>query len=111
KGAIRADVGDLGIIPGSMGASSYIVAGKGNPLSWKSCSHGAGRRLSRAAAKRQYTAQDLAREMEGRTWLADRADALVDEIPSSSGVQVTADQTVFVEARPSRRLLLSYKVV
>ncbi|HET7722387.1 MAG TPA: RtcB family protein, partial [Acidimicrobiales bacterium] len=56
KGAIRADIGDLGVIPGSMGTRSYIVAGKGNAASWRSCSHGAGRRYSRTRAKKLFTA-------------------------------------------------------
>jgi tRNA-splicing ligase RtcB len=58
KGAVRARLGDLGIIPGSMGARSYIVRGKGNPDSYHSCSHGAGRRLSRTKAKAQFTVED-----------------------------------------------------
>jgi tRNA-splicing ligase RtcB len=58
KGAVRAGEGDLGIIPGSMGARSYIVRGKGNPDSYHSCSHGAGRRLSRTKAKAQFTVED-----------------------------------------------------
>ncbi len=58
KGAVRAGEGDLGIIPGSMGARSYIVRGKGNPESFDSCSHGAGRALSRNEAKRRYTVKD-----------------------------------------------------
>ena len=53
KGAIKADSDDFGVIPGSMGTRSYIVRGKANPLSWNSCSHGAGRRLSRTAANQQ----------------------------------------------------------
>src|SRR6202000_2350637 len=58
KGAVRARQGDMGIIPGSMGARSYIVHGKGNPESFNSCSHGAGRAMSRAEAKRRYTVAD-----------------------------------------------------
>src|SRR5207237_2060013 len=58
KGAVRAREGDLGIIPGSMGARSYIVRGKGNPESFDSCSHGAGRAMSRAEAKRRFTVAD-----------------------------------------------------
>ena len=83
KGAIKADVGDLGVIPGSMGTRSYIVRGKGNEASWTSCSHGAGRRHSRTQAKKLFTTDDLASQMEGKVWLAERADALVDEIPSA----------------------------
>ena len=58
KGAVRARAGDLGIIPGSMGARSYIVRGKGNPESFCSCSHGAGRKMSRAEAKRTFSLAD-----------------------------------------------------
>ncbi len=60
KGAVRAAEGDLGIIPGSMGAKSYIVRGKGNPESFHSCSHGAGRRMSRRKAKESFTLADHA---------------------------------------------------
>ena len=58
KGAVRAGLGELGIIPGSMGASSYIVRGKGNPESFESCSHGAGRAMSRTAARQRFTLED-----------------------------------------------------
>jgi tRNA-splicing ligase RtcB (3'-phosphate/5'-hydroxy nucleic acid ligase) len=58
KGAVRAGLGELGIIPGSMGTRSYIVRGKGNPESFCSCSHGAGRSMSRAEAKRRFTLAD-----------------------------------------------------
>jgi len=58
KGAVRAGRGELGIIPGSMGAASYIVRGKGNPESFESCSHGAGRAMSRTAARRRFTVED-----------------------------------------------------
>ena len=79
KGAVRARVGDLGIIPGSMGAKSFIVAGKGNPESFCSCSHGAGRVMSRTAAKKRYTVEDQIRATEG---VECRKDAdVIDEIP------------------------------
>ena len=58
KGAVRAGVGDLGIIPGSMGAKSYIVRGKGSAQSFQSCAHGAGRKMSRGEAKRRFTLAD-----------------------------------------------------
>jgi tRNA-splicing ligase RtcB len=58
KGAVRAGAGDLGIIPGSMGTRSYIVRGKGNPESFHSCSHGAGRAMSRTEARRRFTVED-----------------------------------------------------
>jgi RNA-splicing ligase RtcB len=63
KGAIRASSGDLGVIPGSMGTRTYIVAGKGNPASWLSCAHGAGRRYTRTRAKKLFTTSDLAAQM------------------------------------------------
>jgi tRNA-splicing ligase RtcB (3'-phosphate/5'-hydroxy nucleic acid ligase) len=111
KGAIKADVGDLGIIPGSMGTSSYIVAGRGNEASWTSCSHGAGRRHSRTQAKRLFTTADLAEQMRGKVWLDSRADALVDEIPSAYKDidQVMADQADLVEVRHTLHQVLNYK--
>ncbi len=65
KGAVRARAGELGIIPGSMGAKSFIVRGKGNPESFCSCSHGAGRTMSRNAAKKQFSLADHAKATEG----------------------------------------------
>jgi tRNA-splicing ligase RtcB len=79
KGAVRAREGELGIIPGSMGARSYIVRGKGNADSFHSCSHGAGRVMSRTEAKRRYTLADQAKATEG---VECRKDAgVIDEIP------------------------------
>lgn len=79
KGAVRARGGDLGIIPGSMGARSYIVRGKGNPESFNSCSHGAGRAMSRGEAKRRFTLEDHKRATEG---VECRKDAdVIDETP------------------------------
>lgn len=81
KGAIRADTGMLGIIPGSMGAKSFIIRGLGNAQSFNSCSHGAGRRMSRTAAKKKFTREDLERQTEG---VECRKDAgVIDEIPSA----------------------------
>ena len=81
KGAVRAREGDLGIIPGSMGARSFIVRGKGNPESFCSCSHGAGRRMSRGEAKRRYSVADLAVQTAG---VECRKDAeVIDEIPDA----------------------------
>ncbi|HLX87747.1 MAG TPA: RtcB family protein [Acidimicrobiales bacterium] len=111
KGAIKADVGDLGVIPGSMGTRSYIVAGKGNPASWMSCSHGAGRRHSRTQAKKLFTTADLAAQMTGKVWLSGRADALVDEIPSAYKDidKVMADQADLVEVLHTLHQVLNYK--
>lgn len=81
KGAIRAREGDLGIIPGSMGARSYIVKGKGNPDSFTSCAHGAGRRMSRTAAEKQFSEADLAKQTEGVICRKDKG--VVDEIPGA----------------------------
>jgi tRNA-splicing ligase RtcB len=81
KGAIRAGEGELGIIPGSMGAKSYIVRGKGNASSFCSCSHGAGRRMSRSKAKREYNSRDLVAQTEGIECRKDRG--VIDEIPSA----------------------------
>jgi tRNA-splicing ligase RtcB len=81
KGAVRARLGDLGIIPGSMGARSYIVRGKGNPMSFESCSHGAGRKMSRGQAKRTFSLEDHARAVEG---VECRRDAgVIDETPGA----------------------------
>ncbi len=111
KGAIKADRGDLGVIPGSMGTRSYIVGGKGNPASWNSCAHGAGRRHSRTQAKKLFTRADLARQMAGKVWLSKRADALIDEIPAAYKDidQVMADQADLVEVLHTLRQVLNYK--
>jgi tRNA-splicing ligase RtcB len=81
KGAVRAAAGDLGIIPGSMGTRSYIVRGKGNPESFTSCSHGAGRAMSRAEAKRRFTLDDHAQATAGVECRKDAA--VIDETPGA----------------------------
>jgi len=83
KGAIRARTTDRGIIPGSMGADTYIVVGLGNKDAYQSAPHGAGRRLSRGAARRSLSVASLRSEMAGRTWLDKHADALLDEHPAA----------------------------
>ena len=111
KGAIKAGAGDLGVIPGSMGTHSYIVRGKGNPKSWQSCSHGAGRRMSRGQAKRAFSASDLTEQMQGKVWLESKAQSLVDEIPSAykDVDQVMADQEDLVEVVHTLNQVLNYK--
>jgi tRNA-splicing ligase RtcB len=111
KGAIKADIGDLGVIPGSMGTATFIVAGKGNPASWMSCSHGAGRRHSRTQAKKLFSTTDLAAQMAGKVWLSGRADKLVDEIPSAYKDidAVMADQADLVEVLHTLHQVLNYK--
>jgi tRNA-splicing ligase RtcB len=81
KGAIRARAGELGIIPGSMGARSYIVRGRGCAETFDSCAHGAGRRMSRAQAKKRFTIEDLAAQTEGVVCRKDRG--VLDEIPGA----------------------------
>jgi tRNA-splicing ligase RtcB len=99
KGAIRAGLSDLGVIPGSMGASSFIVRGKGSEASYQSSSHGAGRRLGRKAAFRQLTTDSLREAMTGRAWDDTMAAQLVDEHPDAYKpiAQVMADQADLVE--------------
>jgi tRNA-splicing ligase RtcB len=81
KGAVRAFAGDLGIIPGSMGAKSFIVRGKGNLESFGSCSHGAGRKMSRTAAKKTFSVEDHAAATQG---IECRKDAdVIDETPAA----------------------------
>ena len=81
KGAIRARNGDLGIIPGSMGEKSFIVMGKGEAQSFCSCSHGAGRVMSRTEARRKFTTEDLVTQTVGVECPKD--EARIDEIPSA----------------------------
>ncbi|MGH1539979.1 MAG: RtcB family protein [Arenicella sp.] len=81
KGAIRAGQGELGIIPGSMGAKSFIVRGKGDESSFCSCSHGAGRVMSRTAAKKQFNQIDLEQQTQGVECRKDKA--VIDEIPAA----------------------------
>jgi tRNA-splicing ligase RtcB len=81
KGAVRAGRGELGIIPGSMGARSYIVRGLGNPESFESCSHGAGRKMSRTTARKQFT---LAQHEAATRGVECRKDAdVIDETPAA----------------------------
>ncbi len=81
KGAIRAGKDELGIIPGSMGVKSYIVRGKGNPESFCSCSHGAGRKMSRSAAKKQFNTDDMLEQTLGVECRKDKG--VIDEIPGA----------------------------
>ncbi|MCC6574064.1 MAG: RtcB family protein [Planctomycetes bacterium] len=81
KGAVRAGKGDLGIIPGSMGARSYIVRGKGNPESFESCSHGAGRAMSRGEATRRFSVEDHIAATQGVECRKDKD--VIDETPAA----------------------------
>lgn len=109
KGAIRARKGDLGIIPGSMGARSYIVRGKGDPESFCSCAHGAGRRMSRAEAKRRFNRADLAAQTEGVECRKDKG--VIDEIPGAYKDidTVMANQTALVDVVHTLKQVLTVK--
>ena len=111
KGAIRARTGELGIIPGSMGARSYVVEGKGVAASYCSCSHGAGRIMSRSRAKAELTADSLREKMAGKAWLDDKADSLVDEHPDAyKDIDVVMrDQEDLVTVVAELRQILNYK--
>jgi len=111
KGAIRAFRGDRGIIPGSMGTDTFIVEGLGNEASWCSCSHGAGRCMSRTQAKKRLSAESLAAAMRGRTWLHGDAARLVDEHPEAyKDIEaVIADQDDLITVRHRLTAVLNYK--
>ena len=111
KGAIRARDGDRGVIPGSMGTRSYIVRGLGNPASYQSCSHGAGRRMSRGEARRTLDVDGLRDRMAGRAWNEAAASALIDEDPWAYKDidQVMEDQRDLVTVEHTLRQVLNYK--
>jgi tRNA-splicing ligase RtcB len=109
KGAVRARQGDLGIIPGSMGAKSFIVRGKGNPESFMSCSHGAGRKMSRAAAQKAFTLADHAAATAGVECRKDVG--VLDETPGAYKAidDVMAAQADLVEIVHTLRQVLCVK--
>ena len=109
KGAVSARAGELGIIPGSMGARSYIVRGKGNAASYCSCSHGAGRVMSRSRAKKLFTREDLAAQTAGIECRKDAA--VIDEIPAAYKDidRVMAAQSDLVEVVATLKQVLCVK--
>lgn len=109
KGAIQADAGRPGLIPGSMGTASYVVEGLGNPLSLHSAPHGAGRRLSRNAARRRFSRDELRDAMAGIEYRD--TDAFIDEIPQAYKPidQVMADAADLVRIRHTLRQLVNVK--
>ena len=111
KGAIRADVGDMGVIPGSMGTNSYIVSGLGNAESYHSAAHGAGRRYGRKAAKRTFDVATFEAAMEGRMWQKSKAAELLDESPMAYKdiTQVMADQADLVTIEHELHAVVNYK--
>lgn len=113
KGAIRAREGDYGVIPGSMGTGSFVVKGKGNPASYTSAAHGAGRKMSRRKARESLTVESLAEKMGDKTWLNDQATQLLDEHPDSYkdlGAVMEA-QSEMVEPVHQLTTVLNYKGV
>ena len=109
KGAIRAREGELGIIPGSMGARSYIVRGKGRAESFHSCAHGAGRRMSRNAAQKCFKVEDLVNQTQGVICRKDRG--VIDEIPGAYKDidEVMANQSDLVEVVHTLKQVLCVK--
>jgi tRNA-splicing ligase RtcB len=109
KGAIRARRGELGIIPGSMGARSYIVRGRGSAESFHSCAHGAGRRMSRAAARKKFSVEDLLKQTAGVVCRKDKG--VIDEIPGAYKdiEEVMADQSDLVEVVHTLKQVLCIK--
>ncbi|GLY18489.1 hypothetical protein Kisp01_55030 [Kineosporia sp. NBRC 101677] len=109
KGAIQADAGRPGLIPGSMGTASYVVVGKGNKLSLNSSPHGAGREYSRTAARKKFTVEDLRAAMKGIEYRD--TDAFVDEIPGAYKDidRVMADAEDLVEVKHTLHQLLNVK--
>jgi tRNA-splicing ligase RtcB len=109
KGAISAREGQLGLIPGSMGTASYVVAGLGNPLALHSSPHGAGRQYSRSAARRTFTIDQLREAMTGIEFRD--TDAFLDEIPQAYKPidRVMADAADLVEVRHTLHQLVNVK--
>jgi tRNA-splicing ligase RtcB len=109
KGAIRAGKGELGIIPGSMGARSYIVRGKGAAASFESCAHGAGRRMSRNAAQKKFSVEDLKQQTSGVICRKDKG--VLDEIPGAYKDidEVMANQADLVEVVHTLKQVLCVK--
>jgi RNA-splicing ligase RtcB len=113
KGAIRARVGDRGLIPGAMGQRSYVVRGLGSPQAYGSCAHGAGRRMSRRQAKKQLTLESFSEAMGAAAWQHARARQLLDEHPSAYKPidVVMRDQADLVEIEHELRGIANYKGV
>ncbi|HET8642068.1 MAG TPA: RtcB family protein, partial [Pseudonocardiaceae bacterium] len=109
KGAVRAGADDTVLIPGSMGTASYVVVGKGNPVSLHSSPHGAGRSYSRSAARRTFTRTQLDTAMRGIEWR--RTDAFLDEIPAAYKDidTVMRDAADLVEIRHTLRQVVNVK--
>ena len=109
KGAINAELGRPGLIPGSMGTASYVVSGKGNPVALSSAPHGAGREYSRTRARKTFTREDLREAMAGIEYRD--TDAFIDEIPAAYKDidRVMADAADLVEVRHTLRQIVNVK--
>ena len=113
KGAIRARIGDAGVIPGSMGTSTFVVSGRGNPDAYESAAHGAGRRYGRKAAKRTFTVEEFEASMTGRMWQRSKAKELLDESPMAykNIDEVMNDQADLVQVEHRLDAIVNYKGV
>jgi tRNA-splicing ligase RtcB len=109
KGAINAEAGAPGLIPGSMGTASYVVEGKGNRVSLNSAPHGAGRNFSRKRARETFSMAELEQAMSGIEWR--RSEAFLDEIPGAYKDidQVMADASPLVEVKHTLRQIINVK--
>jgi tRNA-splicing ligase RtcB (3'-phosphate/5'-hydroxy nucleic acid ligase) len=113
KGAISARRGDRGLIPGAMGQASFVVTGLGNPASYESCAHGAGRVMSRTRARKELSTDEFMARMEGVAWQDADATALLDEAPQSyKDVEtVMRDQVDLVSIDHRLKAIANYKGV
>ncbi len=111
KGAIAAGADDFGVIPGSMGAATYIVRGKGNPDSYSTAPHGAGRLMGRGEAKRRLDLEQFKKEMGDRAWMDRDAEALLDEAPGAYKPieQVMTDAEPLVQTLEILSQFVNYK--
>jgi tRNA-splicing ligase RtcB len=111
KGAIRAGEGEWGLIPAAMGQRSFVVRGLGNPDSYESCSHGAGRAMSRTQARKTLSVDEFAAAMGDAAWQREHAEQLLDEAPSAYKPIdiVMRDQADLVEIAYELRAIANYK--
>jgi tRNA-splicing ligase RtcB (3'-phosphate/5'-hydroxy nucleic acid ligase) len=111
KGAIRAGVDDFGLIPGAMGQASFVVRGLGNPDSYESCAHGAGRVMSRRRARSTLSVEDFDPVMGDTSWQRQFAEQLLDEHPSAYKPidVVMRDQADLVEVQHELHAIANYK--
>jgi len=111
KGAIRARQGDRGVIPGSMGTGTFVVSGLGEPQSYNSASHGAGRAMGRKEARRRLSVKEFNRSMKGRTWQHTKAMELLDEAPMAYKdiTKVMANQADLVRIDHRLEAVVNYK--